>query len=66
MAGKRMKVVTIFDGQKEAKDVFAELIADRIRREDEFPDNKRENQSKNSGSGLEGTAESGYNQGVSS
>ena len=26
MAGKRMKVVTIFDGQKEAKDVFAELI----------------------------------------
>ena len=32
MAGKRMKVVTIFDGQKEAKDVFAELIADRIRK----------------------------------
>lgn len=66
MAGKRMKVVTIFDGQKEAKDVFAELIADRIRREDEFPNNKRENQSKKSGSGVEGTTENGYNQGVSS
>ena len=58
MAGKRMKVVTIFDGQKEAKDVFAELIADR--------DNKRRNEGENSELNVEEIQETDYNQGVSS
>lgn len=65
MAGKRMKDVTIFDGQKEAKDVFAELIADRIRR-DGFSDNKRRNEGENSELNVEEMQETDYNQGVSS
>lgn len=60
-----MKVVTIFDGQKEAKDVFAELIADRIRR-DGFSDNKRRNEGENSELNVEEIQETDYNQGVSS
>ena len=60
-----MKVVTIFDGQKEAKDVFAELIADRIRR-DGFSDNKRQNEGENSELNVEEIQETDYNQGVSS
>jgi|GEM_PF-6442313 len=60
-----MKVVTIFDGQKEAKDVFAELIADRIRR-DGFSDNKRRNEGENSELNVEEMQETDYNQGVSS
>jgi len=65
LAGKRMKVVTIFDGQKEAKDVFAELIADRIRK-DGFFDNKRRNEGENSELNVEEIQETDYNQGVSS
>lgn len=65
MAGKRMKVVTIFDGRKEAKDVFVELIADRIRR-DGFSDNKRTNKGKNIELNVEEMQETDYNQGVSS
>jgi len=60
-----MKVVTIFDGQKEAKDVFAELIADRIRK-DGFFDNKRRNEGENSELNVEEIQETDYNQGVSS
>ena len=60
-----MKVVTIFDGQKEAKDVFAELIADRIRK-DGFSDNKRRNEGENSELNVEEIQETDYNQGVSS
>ena len=55
-----MKVVTIFDGQKEAKDVFAELIADRIRR-DGFSDNKRQNEGENSELNVEEIQETDYN-----
>jgi len=60
-----MKVITIFDGQKEAKDVFAELIADRIRK-DGFSDNKRQNEGENSELNVEEIQETDYNQGVSS
>lgn len=60
-----MKVVTIFDGQKEAKDVFAELIADRIRKNG-FSDNKRRNEGENSELNVEEIQETDYNQGVSS
>ena len=61
MAKSTIRVVTIFDGRKEAKDVFTELIADRIRRND-LRVRRRAAGGTESTSVIEDTEEIRYNQ----